>query len=162
MNLIILKIRCDLQNFIEDIQDDVVKSIIAAGEWDVALAYHSYREKHKSIRTLAQSRAEFIEKYKKANNTADASIDDNSNVANKNIAVLNTEMYKDINIEVNRYRVVSKLKELYPDFDANQYIRDLHNHIIYKNDECIKELSIEIIKTDFALQKDHFVAQKWF
>ena len=26
---------------IEDIQDDVVKSIIAAGEWDVALAYHS-------------------------------------------------------------------------------------------------------------------------
>lgn len=120
---------------IEDIQDDVVKSIIAAGEWDVALAYHSYREKHKSIRALAQSKAEFIEKYKKANNTADASIDDNSNVANKNIAVLNTEMYKDINIEVNRYRVMSKLKELYPDFDANQYIRDLHNHIIYKNDE---------------------------
>lgn len=120
---------------IESIQDDVVKSIIAAGEWDVALAYHSYREKRKSIRALAQSRAEFIEKYKKANNTADASIDDNSNVANKNIAVLNTEMYKDINIEVNRYRVVSKLKELYPDFDANQYIRDLRNHIIYKNDE---------------------------
>ena len=29
---------------IEDIQDDVVKSIIAAGEWDVALAYSSYRE----------------------------------------------------------------------------------------------------------------------
>lgn len=120
---------------IESIQDDVVKSILAAGEWDVALAYSAYREKHKSIRTLAQSRAEFIEKYKKANNTADASIDDNSNVANKNIAVLNTEMYKDINIEVNRYRVLSKLKELYPDFDANQYIRDLHNHIIYKNDE---------------------------
>lgn len=132
-----IKIKHDNQEIIdiEEIQDDVVKSIIAAGEWDVALAYHSYREKHKSIRTLAQSRAEFIEKYKKANNTADASIDDNSNVANKNIAVLNTEMYKDINIEVNRYRVMSKLKELYPDFDANQYIRDLHNHIIYKNDE---------------------------
>ena len=132
-----IKIKHDNQEVIdiEEIQDDVVKSIIAAGEWDVALAYHSYREKHKSIRTLAQSRAEFIEKYKKANNTADASIDDNSNVANKNIAVLNTEMYKDINIEVNRYRVMSKLKELYPDFDANQYIRDLHNHIIYKNDE---------------------------
>jgi len=120
---------------IEDIQDDVVKSIIAAGEWDVALAYNSYREKHKAIRDLAQSRAEFIEKYKKSNNTADASIDDNSNVANKNIAVLNTEMYKDINIEVNRYRVMSKLRELYPDFDARQYERDLHHHIIYKNDE---------------------------
>ena len=49
---------------IEDIQDDVVKSIIAAGEWDTALAYHSYREKHKNIRALAQSRAAFIEKYK--------------------------------------------------------------------------------------------------
>lgn len=120
---------------IESIQDDVVKSIIAAGEWDVALAYNSYREKHKAVRDLAQSRAEFIEKYKKSNNTADASIDDNSNVANKNIAVLNTEMYKDINIEVNRYRVMSKLRELYPDFDARQYERDLHHHIIYKNDE---------------------------
>lgn len=120
---------------IEDIQDDVVKSIIAAGEWDTALAYHSYREKHKNIRALAQSRAAFIEKYKHSNNTADASIDDNSNVATKNIAVLNTELYKDVNIEVNRYRVTTKLKELYPEFDANQYIKDLHNHIIYKNDE---------------------------
>ena len=120
---------------IEDIQDDVVKSIIAAGEWNVALAYHSYRERHKNIRALAQSRAAFIEKYKTSNNTADASIDDNSNVANKNIAVLNTELYKDINIEVNRYRVISKLKELYPDFDAEQYAKDLHHHTIYKNDE---------------------------
>ena len=124
-----------LDKSVIDIQDDVVKSIIASGEWDVALAYHSYREKHKNIRVLAKSRADFIEKYKHSNNTADASIDDNSNVATKNIAVLNTELYKDVNIEVNRYRVTTKLKELYPEFDANQYIKDLHNHIIYKNDE---------------------------
>jgi ribonucleoside-triphosphate reductase len=31
--------------------------------------------------------------------------------------------------------IVHKLRELYPDFDAKQYIRDLENHIIYKHDE---------------------------
>ena len=28
-----------------------------------------------------------------------------------------------------------KLRELYPNFDAKQYIRDLEHHIIYKHDE---------------------------
>lgn len=30
---------------------------------------------------------------------------------------------------------MDKLKELYPDFDSKQYIRDLEHHIIYKHDE---------------------------
>lgn len=120
---------------IEQIQNKVVEGLINAGEIEVALSYHSYRKKREVIRTLAKSRVDFIEKYKKANNTADVSIDDNSNVANKNIAVLKGELYKDANIEVNRLRVVNKLKELYPKFNAYQYIDDLHNHIIYKNDE---------------------------
>lgn len=120
---------------IEEIQD-IVESILMRYECgNVAKAYIKYRDKHNQIREFAKSRQDFINKYKKSSNTANASIDDNSNVANKNIAVLNSELYKDKNIEVNRYRVMQKLQELYPDFDSKQYIRDLHNYIIYKNDE---------------------------
>ena len=77
----------------------------------------------------------FIQKYKKANNTADATIDDNSNIASKNIGILNNEIHKVDNIDINRGMVVRKLRELYPDFDAKNYIRDLEHHIIYKHDE---------------------------
>jgi ribonucleoside-triphosphate reductase len=31
--------------------------------------------------------------------------------------------------------IMSKLEELYPDFDPKQYVEDLESHIIYKNDE---------------------------
>ena len=31
--------------------------------------------------------------------------------------------------------IMDKLKELYPDFDSKQYVRDLEHHIIYKHDE---------------------------
>ena len=31
--------------------------------------------------------------------------------------------------------IKDKLKELYPDFDAKQYVRDLKSHVIYKHDE---------------------------
>lgn len=122
-------------NKVEDIQDVIQNALMHQGYFDVAAKYIEYRANHKAVRELSRSKAEFIEKYKKANNTADTSIDDNANVANKNIAVLNTEMYKTNNINVNRYRVMEKLKQLYPDFDAKQYVRDLEHHTIYKNDE---------------------------
>ena len=31
--------------------------------------------------------------------------------------------------------VMDKLRELYPDFNAKNYVKDINNHIIYKNDE---------------------------
>ena len=31
--------------------------------------------------------------------------------------------------------IMDKLKELYPKFNVKNYVRDLNNHIIYKNDE---------------------------
>ena len=122
-------------NKVEDIQDAIENAIMTKGYYDVARAYILYRAKHKAVRDFVRNKTGFIDKYKQSNNTADASIDDNSNVANKNIAVLNTELYKENNIDVNRGRVMAKLKELYPEFDAKQYIRDLKHHIIYKNDE---------------------------
>ena len=77
----------------------------------------------------------FINKYKQSSNTANSTIDDNSNVANKNVAILNAEIHKPENIRISRSMIMGKLKELYPDFNAKRYIRDLEDHVIYKHDE---------------------------
>ena len=84
---------------------------------------------------FVKNKIEFINRYKKASNTANATIDDNSNVANRNIAILNAEVHKSDNVRISRAMVMEKLKELYPDFNAKRYIRDLEDHVIYKHDE---------------------------
>lgn len=84
---------------------------------------------------FVRNKIEFINKFKQASNTANATIDDNSNVSNKNIAILNAEAHKTDNVRISRAMVVNKLKELYPDFNAKRYIRDLEDHVIYKHDE---------------------------
>lgn len=82
-----------------------------------------------------RDKIEFIERFKRASNTANSTIDDNSNVTNKNIAILNAEVHKSDNVRISRAMVMEKLKELYPDFNAKRYIRDLEDHVIYKHDE---------------------------
>jgi ribonucleoside-triphosphate reductase len=84
---------------------------------------------------FVKNKLEFINKFKKASNTANSTIDDNSNVSNKNVAILNSEIHKSDNIRISRAMVMDKLKELYPNFNAKRYIRDLEDHVIYKHDE---------------------------
>lgn len=120
---------------VELIQDAVEKALMSCGQYDVAKSYILYREKHDNIRNWTEQKKEFINKYKGSFNTADATIDDNSNVASKNVGVLNAEIHKPDNIQISRKMIMDKLKELYPDFDSKQYVRDLEHHIIYKHDE---------------------------
>jgi ribonucleoside-triphosphate reductase len=94
-----------------------------------------YREQHKQVRQFVEKKEAFINRYKESSNTANATVDDNSNVGGKNIGILNAEIHKEDNIQINRGMMLNKLRELYPDFDAKQYIRDLENHVIYKHDE---------------------------
>jgi ribonucleoside-triphosphate reductase len=84
---------------------------------------------------FVENKIAFINKFKKASNTANSTIDDNSNVANKNVAILNAEIHKPDNVRISRAMIMDKLKELYPDFNAKRYIRDLEDHVIYKHDE---------------------------
>ena len=84
---------------------------------------------------FVKNKIAFINKYKQSSNTANSTIDDNSNVSNKNVAILNAEIHKPENIRISRSMVMGKLKELYPDFNAKRYIRDLEDHVIYKHDE---------------------------
>ena len=118
----------EIQNFVED-------SLMQFKWFDVARSYISYRDHHNSIRNWVEKKEEFINKYKNSFNTADATIDDNSNVSGKNVGILNAEIHKPDNVQISRRMIMNKLQELYPDFDSKQYVRDLEHHIIYKHDE---------------------------
>jgi len=119
---------------IEEIQDKV-EEVLMQENTELAKSFIIYRYKHKRVRDFVRRKIEFIENYKKSSNTANATIDDNSNVSSKNIGILNAEIHKEDNINISRGMVMAKLRELYPDFNAKQYIKDLENHIIYKHDE---------------------------
>lgn len=120
---------------IEFIQDCVENVLMDFNLKKTAKAYILYRQEHKKIRELAQSKLDFVKNYMKSDNTANATVDDNSNVKGKNVGIMNAEIHKQENINTNRYMVMKKLNELYPDFDAKQYVRDLEEGIIYKHDE---------------------------
>lgn len=118
----------------EDIQD-AVEYYLMGNYPKEAKAYILYRSKHNNLREWTKKKEDFINKYKKSDNTANATVDDNSNVSGKNIGILNAEIHKEDNIQISRRMVTDKLKELYPDFDSKQYVKDLEHHIIYKHDE---------------------------
>lgn len=103
------------------------------GEYDVAKAYIIYREEHRKNREEAEKNLQFIDNYIKSDNTANATIDDNSNVSNHNIAVLNAEIHKENNQKTNYRMLENELRKLYPDFDYKQMMRDF-NSIAYLHD----------------------------
>lgn len=119
---------------VETIQD-IVEDTLMGSFPQVAKEYILYRKHKEQIRDWVDTKEAFITKYKEASNTANATIDDNSNVSNRNIGILNTEIHKEDNIQISRRMVVRKLRKLFPEMDAKQYERDLANHIIYKHDE---------------------------
>lgn len=120
---------------VEEMQDIIEKQLMMNGWYDVAREFIIYRKEHQELREWAQDQTDYIDNYKQSYNTADATIDDNSNMACKNIAVLNNEIHKPDNQLLNRYMVTQEIKRLYPDFDAKQYSKDIDNHIVYKHDE---------------------------
>lgn len=117
-----------IQNLVEDI-------IMKFGEYDVARCYILYREKHKEARFI-QSRLDYMEEYSNssANAASSSETDANANVAMKNIANLEGEVYKTTNRIIQRQRMKSSLNKLFPEV-ARQYEKDLNNHIIYAHDE---------------------------
>lgn len=118
---------------VEEIQDRVESFLMEHRFYKVAKAYILYREQHKKIRDFANKKIEFINNYKNSDNTANATIDDNSNVSNHNIAVLNAEIHKEDNQVVNIRILENKVRELYPEFDYKQMIKDF-NTIAYLHD----------------------------
>lgn len=78
----------------------------------------------------------FIDNYINANNAADGStMDANANVSSKNIATMEAELNKDINVQVNRQLVKNKIEQLFGKDLANEYVRQIESHEIYVHDE---------------------------
>ncbi|WP_152285995.1 anaerobic ribonucleoside-triphosphate reductase [Flavicella marina] len=78
----------------------------------------------------------FIDNYIDSSNAADGSkVDANANVTSKNIATMEAELNKDINIQVNRALVKRKIEDLFGIETANEYIRQIESHEIYVHDE---------------------------
>ena len=102
-------------------------------EYDVARCYILYREKHREIRESVERNLQFIDNFIKSDNTANATIDDNSNVSNHNIAVLNAEIHKENNQQTNYRMLKNELRRLYPDFDYKQMLKDF-NTVAYLHD----------------------------
>ena len=118
---------------IEVIQDRVEQLLMNDNHFGAAKDYILYRDKHKNLRNFVNKKLVFIDNYIKSDNTANATIDDNSNVANHNIAILNSEIHKDINRDINLRMLRDKIKELYPDFNCKQMDIDF-NTIAYLHD----------------------------
>lgn len=83
-----------------------------------------------------KTKLDFINNYISAENAAEGSIvDSNSNVTSKNVSTMEAELYKFETIQVNRMIVYERIKERWGVDLANQYLEDIHNHLIYIHDE---------------------------
>lgn len=78
----------------------------------------------------------FIEHYIQAQNAADGSkMDANANVTQKNIATMENELMKDFFVQINRAKVSQKIRDLFGDDLATEYLRQIEAHEIYVHDE---------------------------
>lgn len=121
---------------VEEIQDKVEQLLMGNKHYKAAKAYILYREKHKEARFIKE-RLDYMDKYSKSvdNAATSSETDANANVTQKNVANLESEVYKTTNRVIQRQRMKDKLYELYPEV-AKQYEEDLNHHIIYTHDEA--------------------------
>lgn len=123
---------------VEEIQDKVEDILWSCGHKVISKAYSIYRYQRQEEREL-EGRLAYMEEYKNSSENAASSseTDANANVAIKNVANLEGEVYKVINRRINRRRQQKYLKKLYPTENLHkQYIRDIEHHIIYPHDEA--------------------------
>lgn len=82
------------------------------------------------------SKISFIDAYSQAENAATGSkFDPNSNVTTKNIATLAAELHKKSNILINRRMMYREIEQMFDKDLAQEYLRQLSDHEIYKHDE---------------------------
>lgn len=80
--------------------------------------------------------ANYVKKYRQESNAATASeVDANANVDNKNIATCDSEIAKREKIGYNRLMMIDKITEMWGADIAEEYIRQIESHEIYKHDE---------------------------
>ena len=138
---------------VEELQDQLEKALMVCDYYDVAKAFILYRRKRAESRALNEKK-QFIKDYAKAKNAATGSkYDANANVTEKNIVTLNGELFKGDVIKVNRAILTDKIRELYGEELAKEYIRMLEQHLLYKHDETsIMPYCVAITMYPFLLE----------
>jgi ribonucleoside-triphosphate reductase len=102
----------------------------------VARAYITKSEEKEGKNQTLKKDSVFIRDYINASNASTGSkYDSNANVENKNVVTLGQELHKGKNIQQNRYIMHNKIKALYSKKLADQYLKDLESHVLYKHDE---------------------------
>ena len=119
----------------EEIRRQVEEALMSVNK-KVARAYiANYEEKEGKDKVLKKD-SDFIRDYINASNASTGSkFDSNANVESKNVVTLGQELHKGKNIQQNRYIMHNKIKALYNKKLADQYIKDLESHVLYKHDE---------------------------
>lgn len=81
--------------------------------------------------------SDFISGYSDptVNAATSSTMDANANIESKNVATLSNELYKDYNIQLGRYLLSSRIKELYGEECALEFERQVKEHEIYVHDE---------------------------
>ena len=115
----------------QEIRRQVVEALMSVNK-KVAVEYIETFDRGLDLK----KKRDFIRDYIKASNAATGSkFDANANVNRKNIVTLGQELYKENNIKQNRYIMQDKIKAIYGRNLAQQYIKDLESHVLYKHDE---------------------------
>ena len=119
----------------KEIRRQVEEALMSVNK-KVARTYISkYEEKEGKNKTLKKDN-DFISQYINASNASTGSkYDSNANVEKKNVVTLGQELHKGKNIQQNRYIMHNKIQTLYSKKIADQYIKDLESHVLYKHDE---------------------------
>ena len=122
---------------VEDIQRLVIYSLGEFKYYDVQIAYTEYRYKHTEER-LIKDRILYMKNYQlNGENAATSSASDpNANMNLKNVANMESEVYKLENRKTQRVMLYDEIKKLYDKELADQYLIDLTSHLIYSHDEA--------------------------
>ena len=122
---------------VEDIQKKVIYALGEFKYYDVQIAYTEYRYKHTEDRAI-KDRILYMKNYQlNGENAATSSATDpNANITLKNVANMESEVYKPTNRKTQRIMLYDEIQNLYGKELADQYIEDLTSHIIYSHDEA--------------------------
>ena len=119
----------------KEIRRQVEEALMSVNK-KVARAYITKSEEEEGQNKTLKKDSDFIRDYINASNASTGSkYDSNANVENKNIVTLGQELHKGKNIQQNRYIMHNKIRALYSKRIADQYIKDLESHVLYKHDE---------------------------
>lgn len=118
-----------------EIRRQVEEALMSVNKKVARVYIKNFEEKRDKDKTLKKD-SDFIKDYIAASNASTGSkYDSNANVEKKNVVTLGQELHKGKNIQQNRYIMHNKIKTIFSKKLADQYIKDLESHVLYKHDE---------------------------